>query len=83
VTGAGEAEPDLSLHEAAAGDRYLLCSDGLTAAVPADDLRTVLAGSGDPRQVLDELIERAYAAGADDNVAGVVADVVRLDEAAA
>jgi serine/threonine protein phosphatase PrpC len=83
LTGAGEAEPDLSLHEAAAGDRYLLCSDGLTAAVAADDLRTVLAGSGDPRQVLDELIERAYAAGADDNVAGVVADVVRLDEAAA
>ncbi|MDI6101853.1 MerR family transcriptional regulator [Actinoplanes sp. NEAU-A12] len=82
LTGTGDASPDLSLHEAAAGDRYLLCSDGLAAAVGADELVTVLAGPGDPRQALDELIARAYAAGADDNVAGVVADVVRLDQAA-
>ena len=76
LTGTGHASPDLSLHEAAAGDRYLLCSDGLALAVPADELRAVLAGPGDPRQVLDELIARAYAAGTDDNVAAVVADVV-------
>jgi serine/threonine protein phosphatase PrpC len=76
LTGTDAVEPDLSLHEAAAGDRYLLCSDGLAAAVSAGDLWSVLAGPGDPRQVLDELIALAYAAGADDNVAAVVADVV-------
>lgn len=81
LTGAGSAEPDLSLHEAAAGDRYLLCSDGLTAAVPTDGLQAVLSGWDDPRAALDELITRAYAAGADDNVAGVIADVVHLDPA--
>jgi serine/threonine protein phosphatase PrpC len=75
LTGTGDANPDLSLHEAAAGDRYLLCSDGLAAAVPADELRTVLAGHRDPRAALDELIARAYAAGADDNVAAAVADI--------
>ncbi|SFF61294.1 protein phosphatase [Actinoplanes philippinensis] len=76
LTGPAGAEADLSVHEAAVGDCYLLCSDGLSAAVPAGDLHTVLTGPGDPRQVLDELIARAYAAGADDNVAAVVADVV-------
>ncbi|WP_433793621.1 MerR family transcriptional regulator [Actinoplanes sp. CA-252034] len=76
LTGPADVEADLSVHEAAAGDRYLLCSDGLAAAVPAGDLHAVLAGPGDPREVLDELIARAYAAGADDNVAAVVADVV-------
>ncbi|WP_430783319.1 MerR family transcriptional regulator [Actinoplanes sp. G11-F43] len=76
LTGDGEASPDLSLHEAAAGDRYLLCSDGLTTAVPVETLREVLAGPGDPQQVLDKLITRAYDAGAEDNVAAVVADVV-------
>jgi len=39
----------------------------------------VLTGSGDPQDVLDELISRAYAAGAPDNIACVVADVVRLE----
>lgn len=76
LTGSGDATPDLSLHEAAAGDRYLLCSDGLTTTVPVGTLREVLSGPGDPQQVLDELITRAYDAGADDNVAAVVADVV-------
>jgi protein phosphatase len=76
LTGTGDETPDLSLHEAAAGDRYLLCSDGLATTLPEPELRAVLAGRADPRQVLDQLFARAYAAGAPDNVAAVVADVV-------
>jgi serine/threonine protein phosphatase PrpC len=34
LTGTGGPQPDLSVHEAKAGDRYLLCSDGLSAVVP-------------------------------------------------
>ncbi|WP_308249994.1 MerR family transcriptional regulator [Sphaerisporangium fuscum] len=79
LTGTGGAEPDLSLHDAVAGDRYLLCSDGLSTVVPAGSLHEVLAGPGGPQRVLDELVERAYAAGAPDNVACVVADVVPLE----
>ena len=78
LSGAGTAEPDLSMHEAVAGDRYLLCSDGLSAVVPDGSLREVLTGDGGPQQVLDELVALAYAAGAPDNVACVVADVVPL-----
>ncbi|TMR96604.1 MerR family transcriptional regulator [Nonomuraea basaltis] len=83
LTGTGGAQPDLSLHGALAGDRYLLCSDGLSAVVPAGSLLEVLAGPGGPQQVLDELVARAYAAGAPDNIACVVADVVRLETPAA
>ncbi|MFI6457023.1 MerR family transcriptional regulator [Streptosporangium amethystogenes] len=78
LTGTGEFQPDLSLHTAAAGDRYLLCSDGLSAVVSAASLRGVLSRTGGPEQILDELIRLAYAAGAPDNVACVVADVVTL-----
>lgn len=78
LTGTGAAELDLSMHEAVAGDRYLLCSDGLSAVVPAESLREVLTGPGDPHHVLDELVALAYAAGAPDNIACVVADVVTL-----
>jgi protein phosphatase len=81
LTGTGGAKPDLSLHEAAAGDRYLLCSDGLSAVVPHESIRTVLTGPGGPQEVLDALVAFAYAAGAPDNIACVVADVVTLDPA--
>jgi len=76
LTGDGAAEPDLSVHEAQAGDRYLLCTDGLFAAVADDDIRSVLARPGGVEQAVDELVALAYAAGAPDNVACVVAEVV-------
>ncbi|WP_319018454.1 MerR family transcriptional regulator [Microbispora sitophila] len=76
LTGTGSSLPDLSMHEAVPGDRYLLCSDGLPGVVPAGVLRETLAGPGGPQQVADELIDLAYAAGAPDNVACVVAEVV-------
>ncbi|GIF12628.1 MerR family transcriptional regulator [Actinoplanes teichomyceticus] len=80
LTPGGGAWPDLSVHDARAGDRYLLCTDGLSTVVPAAELRGVLAGPGEPGQIVGELMRRAYAYGAPDNVAVVVADVVRLDE---
>jgi serine/threonine protein phosphatase PrpC len=76
--GAGGAVPDLSVHDAQAGDRYLLCSDGLSSVVPADELRAALAAADGPEAALSALVERAYAAGAPDNIACVVADVVPL-----
>src|SRR5579875_1210746 len=42
IDGSSTTEPDVSLHDAQAGDRYLLCSDGLTTVVPAGIIRDVL-----------------------------------------
>ncbi|MGC9670604.1 MerR family transcriptional regulator [Planosporangium sp. 12N6] len=78
LDGKGRARPDLSLHEARVGDRYLLCSDGLSAVVGAGPLRTALTTAGDPERVVGRLIDLAYRAGAPDNIACVVADVVEV-----
>ncbi|MFJ6945942.1 MerR family transcriptional regulator [Streptomyces wuyuanensis] len=72
------AEPDLHLHDAEAGDRYLLCSDGLFTVVPESELRRVAANVADPEQAVRELVVLANEAGGPDNVGCVVADVVEL-----
>lgn len=58
------------------GDRYLLCSDGLTDMVDDDGITAELERSGDPDTIAAGLIEAALAAGGLDNVTAVVADVV-------
>ncbi|MGW7662381.1 MerR family transcriptional regulator [Streptomyces sp. NPDC054756] len=70
------AQPDLRLQDARPGDRYLLCSDGLTTAVPDARVRELLASAGDPDATVRALIEAANGAGGPDNVSCVVADVV-------
>ncbi|MFI7430283.1 MerR family transcriptional regulator [Micromonospora sp. NPDC049836] len=75
--GAGApVEADLALRTALAGDRYLLCSDGLSAVVAPEALRATLADAEDPETAAGRLVELAYAGGAPDNIACVVADVV-------
>jgi serine/threonine protein phosphatase PrpC len=66
--------PAIAVTEARAGDRLLLCSDGLSDVVEDGDLGPAL-GSGSPRACADRLVARALAAGARDNVSAVVADV--------
>ncbi|QSB13136.1 MerR family transcriptional regulator [Natronosporangium hydrolyticum] len=73
--GGSPVEVDLALRTAVAGDRYLLCSDGLAAVVDRSALHAALAADVDPEPTAARLVELAYAAGAPDNVACVVADV--------
>jgi PPM family protein phosphatase len=71
----GEADPDVFALEARAGDRYLICSDGLSDVVPSELLREVLAAVADPSAVVRKLVELANAGGGPDNITCVVADV--------
>jgi protein phosphatase len=48
LDGRSVAEPDLSVHDSHAGDRYLLCSDGLSGVVSDETLRETLATIEDP-----------------------------------
>ncbi|MEV4347906.1 MerR family transcriptional regulator [Actinoplanes sp. NPDC049596] len=70
-----EGEADLALRTALPGDRYLLCSDGLSAVVPAAAILSALAGAAAPQAAVDELITLAHGAGAPDNIAVAVAYV--------
>jgi serine/threonine protein phosphatase PrpC len=72
--GGPEVEADLALRTALAGDRYLLCSDGLSAVVDRAAVYTALSAADDPEQAVRRLIDLAHAAGAPDNIACVVAD---------
>jgi protein phosphatase len=76
-------ELDTSLHDAKPGDRYLLCSDGLTGVVSTGVIRDTLRGTDDPNQAAARLIEAANAGGGPDNVSCVVADIVPLATPAA
>ncbi|MEU3224654.1 MerR family transcriptional regulator [Streptomyces sp. NPDC006976] len=70
--------PDVDVRDARPGDRYLLCSDGLSAVVDGGELARVLAAADGPGTAVRGLMELAEAAGAPDNVACAVADVVEL-----
>jgi PPM family protein phosphatase len=70
-----EVEPDLSIREARVGDRYLVCSDGLSDVVSPDTLLEALQ-LPDPHQSADRLVELALRAGGPDNVTCIVADVI-------
>ncbi|MEV6941454.1 MerR family transcriptional regulator [Streptomyces sp. NPDC051172] len=72
----GTGTPDLRLHDAAPGDRYLLCSDGLPTVLPDARIRELLS-TGAPDVAVRALVDAANEAGGPDNVSCVVADVVR------
>jgi serine/threonine protein phosphatase PrpC len=76
--GGHQVEADLALRTALAGDRYLLCSDGLSAVVDRAALHAALSAAADPEQVVQQLIDVAYAEGAPDNIACVIADIVAV-----
>jgi serine/threonine protein phosphatase PrpC len=58
-----------------AGDRYLICSDGLFNEVDDGQIAAVLTGTEDPQRAADTLIELANAAGGRDNISVIVVDV--------
>ncbi|MEV4098577.1 PP2C family protein-serine/threonine phosphatase [Streptosporangium saharense] len=67
--------PDLTAHTIHPGDRFLLCSDGLTDAVPGKLLNEALRSPADPPQVADHLIALALDHGGPDNVTVIVIDM--------
>ncbi|HEU5421277.1 MAG TPA: protein phosphatase 2C domain-containing protein, partial [Streptosporangiaceae bacterium] len=50
-----DAEPDLQMREAILGDRYLLCSDGLSDVVADQTIHKTLVSCPDPAQAVEEL----------------------------
>ena len=78
LDGVNPVEADLSVREARAGDRYLLCSDGLSGVMSNDEIASLLA-EGEPTGCVTRLVDRALEYGAPDNVTVVVADVIDYD----
>jgi protein phosphatase len=74
MDGRNPALPDLSVREVRSGDRFLLCSDGLTGVVSEETIVEALAAD-DPAEAAERLVALALRSGAPDNVTVVVADV--------
>ncbi len=73
----GEPELDIALHEALPGDRWMLCSDGLSGVVPEDVMAKVLTSNIPTEEAAELLVGEALEYGAPDNVTVVITDIVR------
>ncbi|HZX06596.1 PP2C family protein-serine/threonine phosphatase [Kribbella sp.] len=80
LDGRPDSDPDLQILDVQAGDRLMLCSDGLPDYV-SDEVIAASMSSGTPDSVVVELITHALEAGSNDNVTCVVADVVETEPA--
>ncbi|MBB5869601.1 protein phosphatase [Allocatelliglobosispora scoriae] len=72
----GHFEPTVAIIDVRVGDRFLICSDGLSDIVTDQAITEVLAAHPRLRLCADRLIKLALQAGAPDNVTVVVADAV-------
>lgn len=75
LLGRADNEPDIGQLDGQAGDRYLLCSDGLTDMVDDDVIAATLALES-LDEAADRLIELALAGGGLDNVTVVIGELV-------
>jgi protein phosphatase len=70
--GSGDPSPDLASFEIRAGDRWLLCSDGVHGPIAPHALAACLGAGTDPELVARALVDTALAAGGHDNASAVV-----------
>jgi protein phosphatase len=75
-----EVEPDLQTVPAAAGDVFLICSDGLTTMLGEEQIAKLLAGAGSMSAAVQALVDEANRAGGRDNITALA---FRLEDAAA
>ncbi|MEO8889168.1 MAG: PP2C family serine/threonine-protein phosphatase [Jatrophihabitantaceae bacterium] len=70
-----DVELDVSIREARPGDRYLLCSDGLSDVVSTETIADTMR-IADPQECADRLVELALRGGGPDNVTVIVAHAI-------
>ncbi|GAA5176874.1 protein phosphatase 2C domain-containing protein [Rugosimonospora acidiphila] len=74
-----DIDPEYSVRQAVPGDRYLLCSDGLTAVVSGETIAQSMREYTDPGQCVERLVQLALRGGGPDNVTVIIADVTDGD----
>jgi type VI secretion system protein ImpM len=74
VGAADRIEVDMVQDALEPGDRFLLCSDGVTKVLSDAELAVLLEGQ-DPRDTVDAIVENILVSGAPDNLTAIVIDV--------
>src|SRR5436190_14320817 len=68
-------EADMKVIEVEDGSAFLLCTDGITRHLPDGELRAFLISGRNPGQVCEEMKQRCYQRGAEDNLTAIVVQV--------
>lgn len=76
---AEEGPPEMTPIHIEAGDRYLLCSDGVSDVLDDRELQAVLHEARSPEEQCERIARSAYGAGGQDNITALV--VHAIDEA--
>src|SRR5256714_688711 len=74
-----DIDPEYSVRQAIPGDRYMICSDGLSGVVSAETIAETMREYQDPGQCVDRLVQLALRGGGPDNATAIVADVTDQD----
>ena len=74
LRGDGDVTPVLQMYEIKKGDRYLLCSDGLSGVLTEKEIKVGLKKS-DKDEAVKFLVDATYVNGAPDNVTVLIADI--------
>jgi protein phosphatase len=70
--------PEVSTIQVQTGDRFLLCTDGLTGVVPDEELASEISNATDMQTCAEKLGQLALDKGSRDNVSCIVFEVVDL-----
>ena len=70
--------PEVKIVPIQTGDRFLLCSDGLSGAVPDEQIMTYLKDNADVQQCADGICQLALDQGSRDNISAVVIEVIEV-----
>ena len=72
----GQLQPSIAIIDARDGDRFLLCSDGLTSMLDDAEIKVILEAAVDPDQTANALVDAANARHSTDNVTVIIVDIV-------
>jgi protein phosphatase len=74
-----DIDPEYSVRQVLAGDRYLICSDGLSGVVSAETIAQTMQEIADPQACVERLVQLALRGGGPDNITVVIADAIDKD----
>ncbi|HEU4349546.1 MAG TPA: PP2C family serine/threonine-protein phosphatase [Actinoplanes sp.] len=74
-----DIDPEYSVRQVLRGDRYLICSDGLSGVVSAETIGDSLRDIRDPQACVERLVQLALRGGGPDNITVVIADATDAD----
>ena len=74
-----DIDPEYSVRQVLKGDRYLICSDGLSGVVSSETIGECMRGIADPQECSERLVQLALRGGGPDNITVVIADATDAD----